>query len=137
MQHASAKVTRRTVIEGGSLFLLGAGTVFTTGRDLCASGDEDDPKLRIGLVTDLHYADKSPAGSRHYRESLSKLAEAGEAFSTVQPDIVVELGDFIDAARFSCDGAELPRTDSESLRRTAWTEALRARQSLCLHTDQG
>lgn len=98
MNHLSAKITRRALIEGGSLFLLGAGTVSSTGRELFGSVNEDDPKLRIGLVTDMHYADKPPAGSRHYRESLAKLAEAGKEFSTVQPNIVVELGDFIDAA---------------------------------------
>ncbi|MEX0793638.1 MAG: metallophosphoesterase [Pirellulaceae bacterium] len=56
------------------------------------------PKLRIGLVTDMHYADKDPAGTRHYRESLAKLEEAGKAFAEHKPDFVVELGDFIDAA---------------------------------------
>jgi predicted MPP superfamily phosphohydrolase len=50
------------------------------------------------MLTDLHYADKPPAGSRHYRETLTKIAEAGEQFAQDKPDIVVELGDLIDAA---------------------------------------
>ena len=54
--------------------------------------------VRIGLVTDLHYADKPPAGSRHYRETPDKLAEAAAQFSGNKPDFIVELGDFIDAA---------------------------------------
>jgi predicted phosphodiesterase len=56
------------------------------------------PVLRVGLVADLHYADKPPAGSRHYHQTPGKLAEAAERFSREQPDFVVELGDFIDAA---------------------------------------
>ncbi|MGB0581212.1 MAG: metallophosphoesterase, partial [Limisphaerales bacterium] len=54
--------------------------------------------MRIGLVTDLHHADKPARGSRHYRESLGKLEEAGRAFAKAGVDHVVELGDFIDSA---------------------------------------
>jgi len=59
-----------------------------------------DRSLRFGLITDLHYADKPAAGTRHYRETLSKLKEAVEAFSRLDPpiDFVVELGGLIDAA---------------------------------------
>ncbi len=57
-----------------------------------------DVVARIGLVTDLHSADKDPAGSRHYRESRAKLAEAGKRFRAVETSHVVELGDLIDAA---------------------------------------
>jgi len=54
--------------------------------------------LRVGLVTDMHYADKPPGGSRHYRESLDKLAAAAQQMQESQPDLMVELGDFIDSA---------------------------------------
>ena len=50
------------------------------------------------MVTDLHYADKPPAGTRHYRETLTKIAEAGDQFQKDKLDFVVELGDLIDAA---------------------------------------
>lgn len=50
------------------------------------------------MVTDLHYADKPSAGTRHYRETLAKIAEAGEQFHKEKPDFVIELGDLIDAA---------------------------------------
>jgi alkaline phosphatase len=52
----------------------------------------------VGLVTDLHYADKAPAGTRHYWETLSKLEEAATKFAEDRPTFVVELGDLIDAA---------------------------------------
>ena len=54
--------------------------------------------LRVGLITDLHYADKEPAGTRHYRETPRKLAEAAARFAQDEPDFVVVLGDLIDAA---------------------------------------
>lgn len=57
-----------------------------------------ESKLRVGLVTDLHYADKPSAGTRHYRETLGKLDEAAKRFADLEPNFVVELGDFIDAA---------------------------------------
>ena len=49
-------------------------------------------------MTDLHYADKPPGGSRHYRDSLAKLAAAGQQFAQAKTDLVIELGDFIDSA---------------------------------------
>lgn len=49
-------------------------------------------------MTDLHYADKPAAGTRHYRESPEKLSAAISQFAKQKPDFVVELGDFIDAA---------------------------------------
>jgi len=54
--------------------------------------------LRIGLMTDLHYADKEPAGSRYYRETLEKIAAASQQLADARLDFLVELGDFIDAA---------------------------------------
>lgn len=50
------------------------------------------------MVTDLHYADKPSAGSRHYRETLAKLEEAAEQYQQAKPDCIVELGDLIDSA---------------------------------------
>ena len=47
MQH----LTRCAFIENSTLFLAAASL-----------GSAAQPKLRIGLVTDLHYADKPPAG---------------------------------------------------------------------------
>lgn len=54
---------------------------------------------KLGLLTDLHYADKAEAGTRFYRETLSKIDEAANAFRTKKIDALVELGDLIDAAK--------------------------------------
>ncbi|MEZ6128577.1 MAG: metallophosphoesterase [Planctomycetaceae bacterium] len=77
------------------------GTLVLTASSLSSSSllaDDEASRLRLGLVTDLHYADKAPAGTRHYRETLDKLEEAARQFERDQPSFLVELGDFIDAA---------------------------------------
>jgi alkaline phosphatase len=89
-------VIRRAFLHDGSLLLLGAGLAASGAPLLLA--DDAERRVRIGMVTDLHYADKPPAGSRHYRESLAKLAEAAAQFQMDKPDFMVELGDLIDAA---------------------------------------
>jgi predicted phosphodiesterase len=54
--------------------------------------------VKIGLITDLHYADRiPPAGSnRYYRESLAKLAECVNEMNEHGVDFLIELGDFKD-----------------------------------------
>jgi len=71
-------------------------TGIATTRLLAAP--KSKPLLQIGLVTDLHHADKATRGTRHYRESLGKLEEAGREFAKHKTELVVELGDFIDSA---------------------------------------
>jgi alkaline phosphatase len=84
---------RRAFLEQGTLVLAAASI---SGARVFA--DDNRSRLRIGLVTDLHYADKPPAGTRHYRETLGKLAEAAQKFEQDKPNFLVELGDLIDAA---------------------------------------
>lgn len=83
---------RRSFFRNGTLFI---GSAITS--NLIGKGT---PKsiARFGLVTDLHHADKPARGTRHYRETLGKLEEAGEAFAESGVEHVVELGDFIDSA---------------------------------------
>ena len=84
---------RRAFIKNGVLVLAAAASH-------PASVFADTPKsaLKIGLVTDLHYADKGASVTRHYRETPAKLAEAAEELARHKPSFLVELGDFIDAA---------------------------------------
>lgn len=85
---------RRAFLQGGTLLLAAA----TAGSCSWLSASEDRLPLRVGLVTDLHHADKPAAGTRYYRETLGKLAEAATQFEKSRTDFVVELGDLIDAA---------------------------------------
>ena len=52
--------------------------------------------LRFGIVTDLHYADNEPKGSRYYRLSRQKLHDAVDAFNRSGLDFIIELGDLKD-----------------------------------------
>ena len=87
------RVGRRAFLSNGSLVL---ATAALSAKQVVA--DEGRSALQIGLVTDLHYADKPAAGSRHYRQTPDKLAEAAEHFGKHDPSFIVELGDLIDAA---------------------------------------
>jgi hypothetical protein len=52
--------------------------------------------VRFGVITDCHYADTDPIGTRFYRESLDKLAECVACMNTEHVDFLIELGDFKD-----------------------------------------
>lgn len=92
MSHQT-QVGRRAFIKQGTLVLAAASV-----NPLTLSAQAEAPRVRVGLITDLHYADKAPAGTRHYRETLAKLEEAAREFERSKPAFVVELGDLIDAA---------------------------------------
>jgi alkaline phosphatase len=84
-------IGRRAFLTGGSLLL-------TTGGLILAGAEPATGGVRFGLITDLHYADKPTVGTRHYRETPAKLAEAAEQFKKDRPAFVAELGDLIDSA---------------------------------------
>lgn len=91
------RIERRAFLKGGTLVL--TATAFDAiPIPTTFAGDGPAAGLKVGLVTDLHYADKPPAGTRHYRESLGKLAEAAERFGKEKPAFVAQLGDLVDAA---------------------------------------
>ncbi len=87
------QIGRRAFLRNGTLVL---GAIAAGPARLL--GEETPEQLRFALVTDLHYADKPSAGSRHYRQTLGKLQEAAEQFEQDKPSFLVELGDLIDAA---------------------------------------
>ncbi|MFK7776909.1 MAG: metallophosphoesterase [Gimesia sp.] len=88
---------RRAFLKNGVLFL--AGLSSSSARQVSAYASESNSRgvVRIGLVTDLHYADKPTRGTRHYRETISKLKEVENRFRKDQPDFVVFHGDLIDS----------------------------------------
>lgn len=95
---ADIPLGRRAFLRNGALFLTGlaASPLKQLSADSQAKGRGS---VRIGLVTDLHYADKPPVGSRYYRETPAKLKEAIKRFETDQPDFVVFQGDLIDSGK--------------------------------------
>src|SRR5688572_13049544 len=54
--------------------------------------------VRFGLVTDSHYADADPLGTRFYRESLAKMREAVTTLRAEKVSFLGILGDIKDMA---------------------------------------
>jgi predicted phosphodiesterase len=54
--------------------------------------------VRFGMVTDSHYADIDTAGTRFYRESLSKMQECVDLMNQKEVDYLIHLGDFKNGA---------------------------------------
>jgi UDP-2,3-diacylglucosamine pyrophosphatase LpxH len=91
--------SRRAFLQQSGLLLAGGviGGV-AASQAWAAENDAAQPKLRAGLFTDVHYADRAPAGNRYYRESLQKVQEAVGAFNKEGCEVAFELGDLIDEA---------------------------------------
>lgn len=90
---------RRAFLKNGALILAGLssntyGLLSTRAAEVSQRG-----AVRIGLVTDLHYADKPAAGTRHYRETIAKLNEVIARFKKERPEFVVFHGDLIDSGK--------------------------------------
>lgn len=65
----------------------------------CIRGNKEQLRtIRIGIITDLHYANRdTPAGStRYYRESVDKLTECVSVMNEQKVDFFIQLGDFKD-----------------------------------------
>jgi len=86
-------VTRRDFLKASGFVFAGlsVGVPFIHAADL-----NSNTKVRFGIVTDAHYADAAPLGSRHYGESLAKLTECVKLMNDKKVDFLVELGDFKD-----------------------------------------
>jgi len=54
--------------------------------------------LRFGVVTDSHYADADPIGTRYYRQSLTKVREAVATIRRERASFLAVLGDIKDMA---------------------------------------
>jgi len=86
---------RRLFLKDGSLLLVGSAVALQNRTGIAEIADAN---VLFSMITDLHYADKPPAGSRHYRETIAKLKQATAQFEKEKPDFLVCLGDLIDAA---------------------------------------
>lgn len=87
--------SRRSFLQSGALVLLGSTARWQPAAT--AEPAEPAPRLRVALVTDIHYADRPAGGTRFYRDSLAKFAEAAGEFKKLKTDFLVCLGDCIDS----------------------------------------
>jgi len=70
-----------------------AGLIFSPNV-FAKSGQK--PIIRFGMISDVHYADRGPAGIRFYNQSLGKVQEAINRMNQEKLDFAIELGDFKD-----------------------------------------
>ncbi len=84
-------MTRRILLTASGTWLLQAGASQIPSA-------EEPPVARLGIVTDVHYAEKPTVGTREYRASLSKLTEAVDLWRSQGVDAAIELGDLVDAS---------------------------------------
>ena len=92
---SSCEIDRRVVLQSAAV--LAAGAAFASLS--CAPGGLSLGRrrpVRFGIVTDCHYADTEPAGTRFYRESLDKLSECVACMNARRVDFLIELGDLKD-----------------------------------------
>lgn len=54
--------------------------------------------IRFGVITDSHYADRAPKGTRFYRDALPKLQQCILFMNNQDLDFLIHLGDFKDEA---------------------------------------
>jgi len=85
---------RRAFLRKGAL-VIGTTALGSWPEAFCEAAK---PALRVGLFTDVHYADRPSAGSRYYRESIAKVRECVSQLNEIGVNLVVELGDLIDEA---------------------------------------
>lgn len=95
---SAGRGTRRAFLQSGAL-VLGGMALGAVPRPLWAAAQDDaKPALRMGILTDCHYADRDRSGMRYYRETLAKLPEAIDKFNSLGLDAAIEIGDLIDEA---------------------------------------
>jgi 3',5'-cyclic AMP phosphodiesterase CpdA len=82
-------ISRRRFIQ----ILVGLATVSAAG---CRKPVETGDKVSVGMLADVHYADRERVNQRYYRESIAKVRECIRDFNSVEPDFIVQLGDFVD-----------------------------------------
>jgi predicted phosphodiesterase len=60
------------------------------------AGSGNKPVIRFGMLSDVHYADREPAGERFYSQSLGKVQECIDRMNQEKLDFAIEMGDFKD-----------------------------------------
>lgn len=69
-------------------------------------GEQAEPMLKIGIITDLHKTSKPDIPTRKYSAATGKLRVFQEAMKRERPAFVIELGDLVDTLGPGSDPAE-------------------------------
>ncbi|MDP5043983.1 MAG: metallophosphoesterase, partial [Leeuwenhoekiella sp.] len=89
----SSHLSRRNSLK---LFALTGTTILAMPNLLLSCDSKRDFKIRFGILTDSHYANREPVGTRFYKDSIPKMREAIATLSTQKLDFLIHLGDFKD-----------------------------------------
>ncbi len=134
-------VGRRAFFASGLFYLAAASLDGFAPNHLFARGGLGPGGLQIGLLTDLHYADKPPVGCTLHRATPEKLAEAAELIPAGKSFEFrgVELGRPLStpadsvAAELGLSQADRSGTSQRHLSRTGI--AVLESNHACVHTD--
>ena len=91
-------ITRRRFLHTTTVSLV-AAPVSSLSCTLGNKSSRSRRPIRFGIVTDCHYADTEPAGSRFYSESLDKMSECVALMNDEEVSFLIELGDFKDQGK--------------------------------------
>jgi 3',5'-cyclic AMP phosphodiesterase CpdA len=61
------------------------------------------PRFSFGVLADIQYADKDPAGQREYRKSMDKLQACVADLRSEKLEFVIQLGDLVDGGLDNLD----------------------------------
>jgi hypothetical protein len=89
------QIDRRDFLKASAASMFG----LLAGACTASSFSHRRAPLRFGLVTDSHYADAPPNGTRFYRESLAKVREAVDRLRAENVAFLAFLGDLKDMAK--------------------------------------
>ena len=98
------RVTRRTFLKYSGTLLAGCALSTRPGH---AGGTEPKLRIRFGMVTDSHYADRAPKGTRYYQESLAKMRDCVDLMNQEKVAFLIELGDFKDMEEYNASLKEV------------------------------
>lgn len=82
------KINRRVFLKSS-----GAALAFAALPSYVRQGSG---KVRFGLISDSHYADREVSGIRFYRESAEKMKACVDVMNQEKVDFMIHLGDFKD-----------------------------------------
>ena len=54
--------------------------IFSSALSVPLLASSREKELRIGVITDCHYADKDMRGTREYRDTLKKMSQAVKVY---------------------------------------------------------
>lgn len=114
MDHTVSQDARLSRLSRRSFLAVSAGLAASAElAEGSVAGSSSLQPVSFALITDIHYADKDTAGTRHYRDSLRKTRQFAEILAPRKSAFAVELGDIVDGAAKPIEARYLRTIDAE------------------------